>query len=97
MMELGWCPALSGLADNPALPGDVLDRFVARADARLCTDIIPPQLESSASLAKLLKRGECDKRAECERVQGVQDTACLARFLINREFGTSIDVAVTEG
>jgi hypothetical protein len=57
-------------------------------DANLHPDIIPRGCEVRQARQSCL----CVPNAKGEKVQL---TACLARFLLNREFGTSNDVALS--
>ncbi|HKT02048.1 MAG TPA: hypothetical protein VJT31_21180 [Rugosimonospora sp.] len=48
------------MADNPELPGEVLDRFVARADARLCADLAYRDDLTAEQVRVLARRGGTD-------------------------------------
>lgn len=57
---LAYSPVLCGLASNPALPVDLLDRCIAVADAQLCVDLADRDDLSLAQVRRLAAYGGVD-------------------------------------
>jgi hypothetical protein len=57
---LAYSPQLCGLAANPALPDDLLERFIATADAWLCLELAERDDLSLAHARALASRGDTE-------------------------------------